>query len=351
MSLPALLLTGGEFCVLRAEVVDKLLACGDGDGALLYLYLTRRGAAFTEKDACSDLRFTQERYERAAFTLTNLELTASPQAGSAPVSSTAAPLYRAPELRQARTGDRRFAAVCETGEAVLGRTLTEGQLRTLFMAYDHLGLPAEVIIELLAYLKREKGQVKRRDIEQEACLWADMGLLTVQDAAAYLARRDVERPLLAAMLETVGISGREPTANERRYLSEFIARGFPPDAVALAKRRMDKSLGKFSWQYLRKILASWDQKGVHTVAEITALEPEKTQPAPAAASPEKLEAWERDWLAEVNRRKQAPHETQSPSSAAPPHKDASAAPANLESWERDWLEEVKRHKKPPHEEE
>ncbi|MGE4548022.1 MAG: DnaD domain protein [Intestinibacillus sp.] len=310
MSLPALLLTGGEFCVLRAEVADRLIKCGDADGALLYLYLVRRGAAFDEKTAMRELGFSRERYDRAAFTLTSLELAANPSA-PVPSETPAVPAYRPAELRQARQGDRRFAAVCDTAESVLGRTLTEGQLRTLFMVYDHLGLPADVIIELLAYLKREKGTVRRRDIEQEACLWADMGLFTAQDAATYLSRRDAERPLIAAMLETVGITGREPTANEQRCLSEFIARGFPADAVALAAHRMEQAIGKFSWQYLRKILASWDQKGIHTVAEITALEPEKSRPAapPASHTPSaKLEAWEQEWLQEVKNRKRQQEE-------------------------------------------
>ena len=307
MSLPALLLTGGEFCVLRTEVADRLIKCGDADGALLYLYLARRGTAFDEKAAMRELGFSQERYDRAAFTLTSLELAANPSA-PAPAGAPAVPAYRAAELRQARQGDRRFAAVCDTAESVLGRTLTEGQLRTLFMVYDHLGLPADVIIELLAYIKREKGTVRRRDIEQEACLWADMGLFTAQDAAAFLSRRDAERPLMAAMLGSVGITGREPTANEQRLLSEFIARGFPADAVALAARRMEQAIGKFSWQYLRKILASWDQKGIHTVAEITALEPEKARaaavlPSAGQTPAAKLEIWEQEWLQEVKNRK------------------------------------------------
>lgn len=314
MSLPALLLAGGEFCVLRAEVADRLIKCGDADGALLYLYLVRRGAAFEEKNAMRELNFSQARYDRAVFTLTSLELAAGSAASTPSVDTAAAPTYRAPELRQARLGDHRFAAVCDTAESVLGRTLTEGQLRTLFMAYDHLGLPAEVIIELLAYLKREKGTVKRRDIEQEACLWADMGLVTIQAASAYLSRRDAERPLIAAMMNALGITEREPSAKEHRYLAEFIARGFPCDAVALAHQRMEQSIGKFSWQYLRKILASWDQKGIHTVSEITALEPEKARSAapaavsssaaPAITPPAKLESWEQDWLNEVKKRRQ-----------------------------------------------
>ena len=47
--------------------------------------------------------------------------------------------------------------------------------------------------------------------------------------------------------------------------------------------RMKRGIGTFSASYLRKMLASWDQKGVHTVAEITALEPESARRQEAAA--------------------------------------------------------------------
>ena len=32
-----------ELCALKAEDADKLIAAGDGDAALLYIYLLRRG--------------------------------------------------------------------------------------------------------------------------------------------------------------------------------------------------------------------------------------------------------------------------------------------------------------------
>lgn len=313
-SLPPLLRAAGDFCVVRADIADKLIRCGDGDGALLYLYVLRQGKSFSEREALRDLGFTQGRYDRAIFTLTQLTLEAAPETQEKPKPQNAAPAYRAAELRQARLGDRRFAAVCDTAEAVLARTLTEGQLRTLFVVYDHIGLPADVIIELLTYLKREKGEVSRRDIEREAYLWADMGLFSAQEAAAFLNRRDAEKPLIRAMQEALGIGGREPTEQEQRYLSECVAKGFSPDAVALAAHRMEQALGKFSWNYLRKILASWDEKGIHTVAEIGALEPERAPrrtaaqtaaaPATAPTPPAKLEEWESEWLREMqNRRK------------------------------------------------
>lgn len=310
MNLSALLLPEGEFRVVRCDVIDKLTACGDGDSALLYLYLLRRGDRFEEKNAMRELHFSRDRYDRAVFTLTGLIVEQqSPAPDPAPSE---APKYSAAELRQARTGDHKFAAVCLTAEDVLGRTLSEAQLRSLFMIYDHLGLPAEVIIELLCYLKQEKHSLKRRDIEREACRWADMGISTAQQAQQYLARLAAEKPMMEQMLSVLHIVGREPLPAERRLVSECLEKGFPPDALALAVHRMEQHIGKPSISYLRGILNGWDQKGVHTVAEITAIEPETVKPAqtferPSTAAPVdegELSEWERDWLEEIRRRQQ-----------------------------------------------
>ena len=79
MSLTSLIPAGSEYCVLRADAVDRLLSCGDADGALLYLYLIRRGSDFREEDAMRDLHFSPERMERAVFTLTNLQIASAPR--------------------------------------------------------------------------------------------------------------------------------------------------------------------------------------------------------------------------------------------------------------------------------
>lgn len=305
MSLTSLIPAGSEYCVLRADAVDRLLSCGDSDGALLYLYLIRRGASFCEEEAMRDLHFSPERLARAVFTLKNLQIASEPRA-LRPSKSTdsPAPRYTVSELRSRRTGDRRFEAVCQTAEAVLGRMLTESQLRTLYMAYDHLGLPADVLIDLLTYLKQEKKSVTRRDIEEQAYLWADMGIFTAQASSAFLSRLEQEKPVIAAMLRALDMAGRSPSPSEYRYLSEFIRQGFGPDAVALAKERLYQRIGRFSWKYLKGILDSWHDKGVHTVEEITALEPDSAPKNISASAPaaqtDKLQDWEKDWLDQLH---------------------------------------------------
>ena len=310
MSLTSLIPAGSEYCVLRADAVDRLLSCGDADGALLYLYLIRRGSDFREEDAMRDLHFSPERMERAVFTLTNLQIASAPR-DLRPAKSTGSPSprYTVSELRARRTDDRRFEAVCQTAESVLGRMLTESQLRTLYTAYDHLGLPADVLIDLLTYLKQEKQTVTRRDIEEQAYLWADMGIYTAQASAAFLSRLEKEKPIIADMLRALDMAGRSPSPSEYRYLSEFIRQGFDADAVELAKDRLYQRIGRFSWKYLKGILDSWHDKGVHTVEEITALEPavkQQTAPSPAAPQSEKLQDWEKDWLDQLHASAQNP---------------------------------------------
>ena len=191
-------------------------------------------------------------------------------------------------------------------------SLTEAQLRTLMNAYANLGLPADVLIDLLTYLHREKQTVTRRDIEEQAYLWADMGIFTAEAAAEFLSRREAEKPLLQEMMRALDLAGRDPAPDEYRYLSGFIRQGFDAEAVQLAKERMYARLGKFSWKYLAGIMESWHAKGLHTAAEITAVEPQLRQPKPASAStaaaapkpPVKqdgnLADWERDWLEEFH---------------------------------------------------
>lgn len=82
-----------------------------------------------------------------------------------------------------------------------------------------------------------------------------------------------------------------------------LAHGFPPEAVELAVRRTDRKQGHKSLDYTLGILRRWDENGVHTVSEITALEPETraavgqtpAQPTDSAT----LAAWEQDWAARV----------------------------------------------------
>lgn len=296
------LLPEGELRVASCDTLDKLIAVGDGDAALLYLYILRNGDSADQKTIMRSLHMPQERFERALFTLNGLT---APTAPKKEEKVHDAPKYNADELRRARIDDNRFSAVCQSAEDVLGRTLTETQLRCLLTAYDHLGLSAEAIIELLSYLKKEKGVVRLADIRKETYLWADMGIISANDAHTYIARKTKEKPLSEAIYRSLGAKEDEPSPKEQRVAAFVLSRGFAPDAVTLAVERTEKQRGQRSLDYTLGILRQWDEKNVHTVSEITALEPELKKAAgqtmAAPTEPAVLSAWEEEWQNRVKK--------------------------------------------------
>ena len=100
----SVLLPEGELRVARCDTLDKLIAVGDGDAALLYLYILRHGSE-DGRTAARALHLSDERYERAAFTLNNLSAPAAetkiPKRAKMPRRSTQQPSFAAHETRTA----------------------------------------------------------------------------------------------------------------------------------------------------------------------------------------------------------------------------------------------------------
>gem|GEM_PF-2056610 len=100
----SVLLPEGELRVARCDMLDKLIAVGDGDAALLYLYILRHGGT-DGSTAARALRLSADRYERAAFTLNNL-IAPMEKTKAATDKSAEAPRYTGDELRRARLDDK-----------------------------------------------------------------------------------------------------------------------------------------------------------------------------------------------------------------------------------------------------
>ena len=309
MSLTSLLLPDGELRVIRCDIADKIISCGDGDSALLYLYVVKTGTRLDDTTAMRELNFSKDRYERAVFTLNSLLIEQQAKDETVNESKKAKkPNYTSNELRLARNDDHKFSAVCDTAEDVLGTFLKDKDIRSLYMIYDYLGLPAEVIIELLSYLKRDREKIDRHTIEREAYIWTDAGIYTHADAQKYLEKMESQKPLIESIFKYMNIIGREPSVKERQFASACLDKGFTPDAVELAVNRMYTNIERYSLNYLKKVLLSWHEKGVHTVSEITTIEPEmKKLPKPVQtfeSKTDRLEDWEIEWLEDFERRKQ-----------------------------------------------
>ena len=260
-----------EVCSMSAQDADKIISGGDGDCALLYIYLMRRGNS-PAGEICRALNMTRPRLAHAADKLKQLGLLSG---GDFSPGADVMPEYTAEEIVRRSDSEDGFKAVLAECEDVLGHTLTGADTRTLFGIYDYLGLPVDVIMELMhhcadeARLKYGPGRVPRmRDIEREAYVWANREIMTFEQAEEYIRSRARLHDAVEGVKRALGIGGRPLAPSERKYIESWLDLGYGPEALALAYDRTVTNIGQLKWSYMNKIVLSWHDKGLHSPEEI-----------------------------------------------------------------------------------
>jgi len=285
-------MTDNAIQIPRADA-DRLLACADGLCALLYL-LQRTGGDRSRRETAALLKCSGEELERAYETLRRLGLAEKPER---PPEQRELPEYEAGDITARSETDGAFSAVVFEAQRALGRVLSSNDLRILFGLYDHLGMPAEVIMPLINHCteeyQRRYGEGRKptmKYIEKAAWDWADQEIITAEAAEEHLALLRSRRETVGQFRQALQLTGRDLTPTEDKYLRSWAAMGFGPEAVALAYDRTVISTGKLTWRYMDKILQSWSEKRLFTPEEIEAGDPPRrgARSAPAAGGQERV---------------------------------------------------------------
>ena len=252
---------GANMLSVPAEDAEKLLALGDGDCALLYLYILRSGGTLSIAAAARALSRSAAQVESAARRLreANLLTDAAPLPGPDEL-----PVYRTEDILRRSSEDGAFRALLGECQRVLGHTLSSADLNTLFGIYDRLGMTPETVLLLIHHcadkLRRRYGEGRlptMRAIEKEAFYWANREILTAPQAEEYLAalaRREEETEKIRHALS---LTGRELTPTERKYIESWLSMGYGAEALAIAYDRTVVGTGKLAWAYMDKIVKSW----------------------------------------------------------------------------------------------
>lgn len=276
----------------------KLLAAGSGDGALVYLYLRAGGRP---EQAESALRMSQARLDCAAASLKQLGLwpeTPKVLRPAAPPSYTEQDLIR--EMRQ----ENGFPQLVGEAQRRLGRVLSNEELKVLLSLYDYLGLSEDVISILISYcIQRTRARGNPRmpsmhAIEKEAYHWADLGIDTMEEAAAYT-QLQLERQTKAGRIRQIlQLGDRKLTPGEEKLVLQWMDWGFGEPEIAKAYEKTCMNTGGLKWPYLNSILKSWHEQGLHTVQAIEAGDkaPGKPGAAPQDQAPSQ---WARDAVARM----------------------------------------------------
>ena len=170
----AKLLIPGEVLAITGQAADLLLRLDNGDAALLYLHLLRRGTV-------NDLNWPQPRLSAALSLLRGQGLAPKDVPDADPPAPEAPPPEYALEDLNAALNDKAssFPALCDEVERRLGKKLSANDLRVLYTLFDHLALPAEVILMLVGWcteeMERKYGPGRKpflSQIRREGFAWA-----------------------------------------------------------------------------------------------------------------------------------------------------------------------------------
>jgi len=247
---------------------EKLLGAASGDAALLYLYIK---AGNDPAEAQKALRMTDSRYACAGATLRQLGLWETQKQQFIPGER---PAYSEQDVIRAMDGDKDFRSLYGEVQRLLGKTLNTEELKILLGFIRYLGMTGEVVSVLICYCKeraREKGHLRNpslRTIEKEAYAWAEQGIDTMEEAAAFIQAQNFRRSQLGQLMRLLQIKGRNLTPGEEKYASQWLEMGFSEDALALAYDRTCMNTGNMNWAYMNKILVRWHEAGFHTAEEV-----------------------------------------------------------------------------------
>ena len=261
--------------LISTETADALIAAHDGDMALYCLYAARHPGA-DDETAAAVLCRTRGEIAAAREKLGRILRTDGARGVREPLYPEDGPVqYDKEELVGIAERESAFGALCDELARILGTIPSHAYLNTLLDAYDHLGMPPEVIMQLLHFCdeeaRRRWGSARHpsaRAISEEAYRWARNEIMTLELAEKYIAACEKRRTDHGRIAELLGIRGRELYKREAEYIDAWLEMGFPDEAIALALERTVLNTGALKWPYLNSILRNWHAAGLHTAEEI-----------------------------------------------------------------------------------
>lgn len=249
--------------------VKKLLSAASPDGALLYLYL-QCGNRLENAEQALNLNTT--RLSCAAATLRQLGLMMEDRPSR--IAPGERPTYSEKDVLTAMDDDDSFRGLYGEVQRLLGRSLNTEELKILLGFVRYLGMTPDLISVLICYCKdraRQKGSMRNpslRMIEKEAYAWAERGIDTVEEAAAFIQAQNVRNSRLYRLMNILQIRGRSLTAAEERYAQSWLDMGVDEEMITMAYERTCLNTGGLNWAYMNKILQRWHQQGLRSAEDV-----------------------------------------------------------------------------------
>lgn len=284
--------------ILENEFIDRYMANANGEYVKVYLVLLRHLSDpdgipsvsqiadmldCTEKDVIRALNYWKRQglldYENvsvpqkvsASESLTSQNTFAfeNPAPQKASVFENPAPQKTSvPNIKNYRSR-KEFKELIFVAEQYLGKVLSITEVETITYFYETLAMSTDLIEYLIEYCV-ENNHKSFHYIKKVALSWHEQKITTVEAAKNNTVLYNKN---CYCVLNAFGIKGRAPAAPEiafiKRWNDEYC---FSLDIILEACTRTMNSIHKPDFNYTESILKRWFEKGVRSMADITALD-------------------------------------------------------------------------------
>lgn len=171
------------------------------------------------------------------------------------------------EINDLLQRDERFPALIAELEGRFGKVLSPTERESVAYLYRYLELSADYILMAAARCKQQ-GKTNFRYLEKMISGWVDEGVDTFEKAEVYLKKLAERQNAEEEIRHLFGLPDRALSTKEKGCIARWSeVYHTPRELLQLAFDRTVDQTGKVSFAYIDKILASWNQKGIHTAEE------------------------------------------------------------------------------------
>ena len=293
---------GGAFFVPN-EAAENLKLCTAAQLRVLLLTLSRGFSEMTPDIASAELGISADDAKDLLDYWTARGILESDSAVSASVPSPVVsepavqkqPAPKPPEtkltmkeVQRIKEEDAGVAHVLSEAERILGKTFTSSDTETIVWLISYAGVPAEVLITVMAYCAGI-GKNNLRYIQKTSLEWLDSGIDTIEAAEERMRVLDEARSWEGEVKRALEIYGRSFVSKEKEFCETWRLYGISTDLIHFAYEKCIEKTAKLSFPYINKILLSWHQKGIKTPEAAAMENKQKTKEARPSFDLDELE--------------------------------------------------------------
>lgn len=263
-------LSATESITLTGNEIDKLVRKGDGDAALLYLYIKKTSGECSDIEAARALKKSKGWVASALAALSQMGLI-SLKEESAPIKE---PIrHTKADVITALREDKNFFTFINEVQARLGRPLEPNNETMKAYEIYAIGLPLEVYMQLITFcitksMRKAKKMPTLDYILKVADTWARESLFTIEKVEEYLRVLEDREEVHEDIKQRLRIYKRELSGFEREYINKWLDMKMDPAAMELAYEKTVLKTGDLSCAYMDRIIENWHSKGLCTREQI-----------------------------------------------------------------------------------